>query len=195
MELEKVDIINNEAEKTEEVKIEPFFWITSKKERKFHLLWQETNSKLKDNRTQFGNYILSLEYEKIGPIVCGDTFIPVELTNIHTTCRRKFGKYDVLVYVNIENPDEYGKGMVFTEKGIFYWENEGEDITEIDYSDIENADYKKNTVEIKIKKDETFIIKLDQNEDNHSYGRNMYNFIMDILDYVDLSVEETEEEE
>lgn len=190
MELETVEVINNESKETEEVKIEPFFFCTSEKAKKNHQLWRETTEKLKDNRTQFGNFILSLDYEKIGPKVCGDTFIPVELTNIHTTCRRKFGKYDVLVYVNIDDPDEYGKGMVFTEKGIFYWENEGEDITEIDYSNIENVDYKKNTVEIKFKKDEHFIIELGQNDDNHPYGRNMYNFIMDILDYDDSEVEE-----
>jgi len=185
MELETVEVINNESEETEEVKIEPFFFCTTERAKKFHQLWRETTEKLKGNRTQFGNYILNLEYEKIGPIVCGDTFFPVDLTNIHSTCRRKFGKYDVLVYVNIEDPDEYGKGMVFTEKGIFYWENEGDNITEIDYSNIENVDYKKNTVELKLKREESFFINLGQTADNKQYGRNMYNFIMDILDYDD----------
>ncbi len=191
MELETVDVINNE---TEEIEIEPFFFCTTEKAKKFHQSWRETTERLKDNRTQFGNYILNLEYEKIGPIVCGDTFIPVDLTNIHSTCRRKFGKYDVLVYVNIEDSDEYGKGIVFTEKGIFYWENEGDNITEIDYSNIEDVDYKKNTVELKLKREEPFFINLGQTADNKQYGRNMYNFIMDILDYDDSDLEETEED-
>lgn len=133
--------------------------------------------------TELSEYINEMDVVKIGPAVYGEDIGDAILTEITAICRRHFKKDEVLVFVDFELDDDYVSGMVFTDEKIFYWKNIGNVIEEVSYKEIDNVDFDESSIQIKYS-DKTINIELGENVEEEKYSRYMYNFIMDIVDFV-----------
>lgn len=133
---------------------------------------------------KFAEYVSKLECGFIGPDVYSGDMQESMLSDISAVCRRAFKKKDVVVYVGIESEDDedYEEGLVFTNSGIFYWTDNGSNVTSIKYSDIKKVDY--DDTDVMIEHDNTTTrISLGEDAEEEKYPRHMYSFIMDLLEY------------
>lgn len=141
---------------------------------------------------RFADFVRGLDCRNIGAEVYSGDIQETLLSDISAVCRRAFRKNDVIVYVEINSDDEdYEEGIVFTTEGIFYWTDNGSNVTGIKYSEMKKVDY--DETDIMIEHDNTTTrISLGDDAEEEKYPRHMYSFIMDILDYEeeDVLVEE-----
>ncbi|SEI96487.1 hypothetical protein SAMN02910453_1719 [Lachnospiraceae bacterium A10] len=157
------------------------------------------------DREKMRDYILSLDCSDIGPYVYVEsdpqsTMGRVLSSSLHRStqdlrdfiksdisavCRRAFKKDDVLVYVEIQDEDDgYEEGIVFTDESIFYWTDSGSDLVEMKYGDITSVDFDETDIIIK-HNDETESITLGDDAEEMKSPRHMYNFIMDIKEFLE----------
>ena len=140
-----------------------------------------------ESTENFRNYILSLDYDGIGPCVYTDALLEGVLTEVTTICKRCFKKKDVILYVETDEDDDNDEiecGIVFTTKEIVEWRMWGKKLVRIPYDQIEKVDYDKDDVLLHYAgAKHALYLGLDAAEEK--YPKHMYNFIMDILEYDD----------
>lgn len=144
-----------------------------------------------ENNSQMSEHIKQLDYDHIGPSVSVGSFSDFMLNNVTAICRRRFKKKDVIAFVDIEEGEDYEAGIIFTESGIIHWADNGEEIESVEYNTISDVDYDDNTVYIK-SGNSTMEINLGDDAEDEKYPRYMYNFIMDIVDYINGEYENDE---
>lgn len=109
------------------------------------------------------------------------------LSDISTLSRRKIKKDKIKVASLLETEMKYMIGTVFTEDTI-YIILRGEMDAVVSYSDIKDVDYDEAGVTLKLVDDKEAYIYC-QDADNYTkyreLAKNMYNFVMDILDMVE----------
>lgn len=133
----------------------------------------------------FKKFVRSLELNDLGAVTYTGCIDKQVLSDISAICRRAFKRDEVAVYVEIEDRYEsYNSGVVFTEKGIFYWTECGDEIESIMYGDIQKVDFNDSEVIIEGSGGE-ITIDLGDDADENKAPRHMYTFIMDILDYME----------
>lgn len=130
--------------------------------------------------SDFEKYVYSLDSKSMA----GDIFRRRNNSNVLddviAVCRRRFCKDEIILYVDLApDSEDYPSGVVILDNKIVYWENYGENIEEIYYSDIQRVDYDEDEVYIWCngRKVDIYI------ESEEHCSRHMYGFIMDILDY------------
>lgn len=123
-------------------------------------------------------FITDADYEDIG-----ETVIPMHelskttISNISAVTRRKANKKNIVLYVTADaDPDDCDSGVIFTDTSIIAFTDEGKAIDEVKYVDITNVDFDDDSVEIVGKNGG---ITFDSDESRH-----IYNFIMDIVDFL-----------
>ena len=141
-----------------------------------------TNNDLTQPTENFRNYILSLQYDRIGSSVLAGNILDEILSDLTAICRRCFKKKDVVIYVDTDDEDEMENGIVFTSQGIVSWRMNGNEIHQIPYDKIESVDYDDDEVIIHYA-GVSESIYLGEDAEEEKYPRYMYNFIMDILEY------------
>lgn len=151
----------------------------------------ERLTKKVENSSQISRLVKNLDYEHIGPSVSVGLFSEDMLTNVTAICRRKFKKKDVIAFVDVSEEYEYESGIIFTESGIFHWNNEGKDIKSVEYSAISEVDYDETNVYIK-SENTTMEISMGDYAEEDKYPRYMYTFIMDIVDYINGEYDEVD---
>lgn len=129
--------------------------------------------------------MLELDYKNIGPdvSVCGSIGDSV-LADISATCRRAFKKDEVVVYVNLDEDDDYDAGIVFTETSLIAWEDGGSVMEKIPYEQITTVDFDDDSVIINYAENNAEI-PLGEDAEDEKYPRHMYSFVMDILELID----------
>ena len=132
--------------------------------------------------SEIAEYITQLNCSRIGETVRFGSFSKGVLTDITAVCRRCFRKEEVIVYVDLDEDEDYEKGIVFTEDAIVVWTDSGDDVEKIEYAEITDADFDEN--EVIIYHGSTTRIDLGDDAEEEGYSRNMYSFIMDILEFL-----------
>lgn len=130
-----------------------------------------------------GRFISQSDYEDIGDnvLLCSN-FTKNDVRDLLTYSRRKIRVEDVLIAVNydIEGEMETFKGFIFTPDVLYYVEDE-EIQNEFDYNDIETVDIEKGQYSHILINDES----IDCSCDGETYGKEMYNYILDLLEYLE----------
>jgi len=141
------------------------------------------------NGSQLAEYIEGLDYENIGPSVSVGSFSDYMLSNVTAICRRRFKKKDIIAFVDLKEGEDFESGVIFTESGIFYWSDNGDEIENVEYNAISSVDYDEESVCITTI-NSSMNIFLGEDAEEEKYPRYMYNFIMDIVDYINGESEE-----
>lgn len=106
--------------------------------------------------------------------------------DVVTMCRRKLKKKDILVLSITDEGDsgEISNAIIFTKDKIcVFWEDDIDDT--INYADIKEVDYDRESVIITTDAEtHTLTCCCDEDREDASYPKYMYNFIMDIVDYL-----------
>ena len=103
-------------------------------------------------------------------------------------CRRKFKIEDIVLMVVLDDAEDAESGIVFTEKGIFYWLEDEGFVAEIPYGSIKTVDYDEEYAIITTTDDKRVEL-LCGGEVEDKYSRYMYNYIMDLKEAYEVSVE------
>lgn len=99
-------------------------------------------------------------------------------------CRRKFRIEDIVLMVVLDEAEEGEAGIVFTEKGIYYWLEDEGFVAEIPYGTIKDVDYDEEYAIITTT-DNKQVELLCGGEVEDKYSRYMYNYIMDLKEAYD----------
>ena len=145
------------------------------------------NEQKKQEGCGFRDFVKSLDYDSIGPDVSVYPDSSV-LSDITAVCRRAFKKKDVIVLVRPDgDDDDYERGIVFTDSAIFSWEECGAELSRIPYDCITEVDYDESDIVITYANMLSKVCRItldDSASPSGVYPRRMYNFVMDILDYL-----------
>lgn len=115
-----------------------------------------------------------------------DTITDQTAFDVVTICRRKLKKEDILVLSITEGyvDEEISSGIIFTKDKICEFDDDAL-YNIIKYTDIKEVDYDTESVKITTDaKTHTLICCCDEDREDASYSKYMYNFIMDIVDYL-----------
>lgn len=141
--------------------------------------------------SDFGKFLMDLNYWAIGARVeRTECFGEEILSDVTAICRRRFKKDEILILDLLDEDAE--SGIAFTEERMFYWTDEGGEVEAVPYADIRKVDFAGDEVLVEYG-DSSVTMNLGDDAEDEKYTRYMYNFIMDIVDYVQAAAKTGEE--
>ena len=136
-----------------------------------------------ENASAIKKFLLTGNYSEIGGYVLAGTSITRKLAiTAVSVCRRRFKTEDIVLLVLLDEDEEGEAGIVFTEKGIYQWQEDEEFVAEVRYDAIQSVDYDEENVLITTKDGKNVDLYCGDDCDE-KYSRYMYNFIADIVEF------------
>lgn len=127
-------------------------------------------------------FILQMDYSRIASRVETATDIDGEsMSDVLAFTRREVKKESIILLVYLNPQCNLDEGLVFTGRGLFYWEEEGKRRENIPYEQIEQVDFTDDSVILSYQ-GVSLTIYLGENAVYEKFPRYMYNFIMEILE-------------
>lgn len=132
--------------------------------------------------------ILQNNYKSIGESVFTNEEIPDEVALAAVSiCRRRFKQEDIVLLDVLDNDEEGESGVAFTKDKLYYWEEDENYKGALAYADIVEVDYDESVVYVTTASER---LEIFCGYDNNSYCRQMYNFLMDIMEGVAAIIKE-----
>ena len=139
-----------------------------------------------EKRSPLAEFIYDSDYDEIGNYVRRKTELSKrQVNNAVAICRRSFTKDDIILFDILDEEEEGEEGIVFTEKAIYHWRDDETVIGEVPYEEITGVDYEGDYVYLCTADDGTIELYCGEDAEEEKYTRYMYNFISDILDFLE----------
>ena len=124
--------------------------------------------------------ILGCDFAEIwGCVTAGADITRERASDAVDICKRKFKEEDIVLMVVRDENEKDESGIVFTEKGIYYWSDENGFMTEILYGSIKDMDFNQDSVTI-INTDDKWVNIFCGGDLDDNYSRYMYYYIKDL---------------
>ena len=124
--------------------------------------------------------ILGCDSDEIwGCVTAGDDITREKANAAIDICKEKFKEDDIVLMIIRKDIERGESGIVFTEKGIYYWSDENVFVDEIPYSAIKDLDFNQDCVTVVITDDKWVDIFCGGDLDDN-YSRYMYDYIKDL---------------
>ena len=131
-------------------------------------------------------FIYDSDYREIGALVRRKSELTKSQMNTAVAiCRRRFTKDDIILFDILDDYDEGEEGIVFTESAIYHWRGDETVVAEVSYEEIARVDYEGDYVYLVTEDDEAIELYCGEDAGEEKYTRYMYNFISDILDFLE----------
>ena len=143
---------------------------------------KEAMKEVEANVEPMSNLILQMDYSRIAPEVETAQEIDEEsLSDVLAFTRREVKKEHIILLVYLNPQCSLDEGLIFTGRGLFYWEDEGKRRENIPYEQIEKVDFTDDSVVISYQ-GVSLTIYVGEDAESEKFPRYMYNFIMELLE-------------
>ncbi len=145
-------------------------------------LVKEAMKKAEENVEPMSNLILQMDYSRIAPEVETAKDIDEEsMSDVLAFTRREVKKESIILLVYLNPQCNLDEGLLFTDRGLFYWEEEGKRRENIPYEQIDQVDFTEDSVIVSYQ-GISLTIYLGEDAETEKFPRYMYNFIMELLE-------------
>lgn len=145
-------------------------------------LVKEAMKKAEENVEPMSNLILRMDYSRIAPEVETAKDIDEEsMSDVLAFTRREVKKESIILLVYLNPQCNLDEGLLFTGRGLFYWEEEGKRRENIPYEQIDQVDFTEDSVIVSYQ-GVSLTIYLGEDAETEKFPRCMYNFIMELLE-------------
>ena len=145
-------------------------------------LVKEAMKKAEENVEPKSNLILQMDYSRIAPEVETAKDIDEEsMSDVLAFTRREVKKESIILLVYLNPQCNLDVGLLFTGRGLFYWEEEGKRRENIPYEQIDQVDFTEDSVIVSYQ-GISLTIYLGEDAETEKFPRYMYNFIMELLE-------------
>ena len=142
--------------------------------------------KIPEKSGPLADFIYGSDYREIGYSVLRKTELSLsQENNAVAICRRRFTREDIILLVVLDDEEEGEAGILFTDKAIYHWQENETVVCEVPYETIEEVDYSGVYVTLWTKDDKAVDLYCGEDAEEEKYTRYMYNFISDILDFLE----------
>lgn len=145
-------------------------------------LVKEAMKKAEENVEPMSNLILQMDYSRIAPEV--ETAKDIDgksMSDVLAFTRREVKKESIILLVYLNPQCNLDEGLLFTGRGLFYWEEEGKRRENIPYEQIDQVDFTEDSVIVSYQ-GISLTIYLGEDAETEKFPRYMYNFIMELLE-------------
>lgn len=137
-------------------------------------------------KSPLAKFICDCDYSEIGNCVCRKSELTKgQINTAVAICRRRFTKDDIILFDILDDYEEGEEGIVFTESAIYHWRGDETLVAEVSYEEIARVDYEGDYVYLYTEDDEVIEMYCGEDAGEEKYTRYMYNFISDILDFLE----------